>query len=282
MKRKETVNIIRRRFKKINTAFRSLPPHFNAQDIHVFRVEVKKLKAFLRFTGMEGNKSDKGSGLKLPKKLRDFYKITGDLRNLQLQDQNIRKSFAAGDRKLPHQYLDLLSREVAGNIFLAELLVKNKKNFKKEQVRIIARLPTRTGKRSTEKFMRSKTEAVQDLLTLSSPTDESFHSVRKSFKDLLYTQSYTEDQYALQQPLPPAYSDIGSLADQLGDLQDLRIGVGLLQPAYTDKVIPEKERIDLLDLRGQWQEEKQRKELEIYALLKENTGTGPGKLSFSC
>lgn len=271
MKHKETINIIWKRFKKINVAFRSLSPHFNAEDIHVFRVEVKKLKAFLQLAGIAGTKSGKGANRKLPKKLRDFYHLTGNIRNLQLQEQNIRKSWAAVGKELPHHYLDLLSREIAGNIILAEPLVKNKKSFKKEQGRIIVRLPARNRKKSTVRFIRTKTEAIRDLLTLPTLTDESFHLVRKNLKDLLYTQAYTEDQYALQPPLPPTYSDIDSLTDQLGDLQDLHIGIGLLQPAYIDKVIPEKERIDLLDLRGQWQEEKQRKELEMYALLQEKT-----------
>ena len=68
--------------------------------------------------------------------------------------------------------------------------------------------------------------------------------------------------------------DIGLLTDQLGDLQDLNMGIHLLGPSYTNKVLPQKARADLMDLRGVWLEEKGRKEREIYLLLQEKTGLG--------
>jgi CHAD domain-containing protein len=103
---------------------------------------------------------------------------------------------------------------------------------------------------------------IRDLLTPSFPTDDDLHSIRKSLKTLLYTVPFMPIQFH------PAES-LKSLADLLGELQDLRIGIYYLQPAYLDRVSDEKERADLRLLREEWQEEKYRKQQQAYAWLKQ-------------
>lgn len=285
MKRKETVNIIRKRFKKINAAFRALMLHFDAEDIHDFRVEVKKLKAFLRFAGTAGTAGTVGTaspgtsgkgpaGLKLPKKLRELYRISGTLRNLQLQQQNIRNAWPAGGAESPDHYLYLLITESVCQVTQAKRLVKGKRSFKKEERQIIGQLPLRPGKKIAERFVRAHTSNIRDLLAVSSPTDDSFHTIRKKLKDLQYTGPYTGGHVTLPESperrpagFPLTDKEIVSFTGLLGDLQDLCIGIELLQPAYTNRVSPEKERMGLVDLRRQWQKEKERKEQEVYIKL---------------
>ena len=48
MKHREIVAVIENRFAKINKSFHKVAAHFDAEDIHQFRTEVKKLKSFLR------------------------------------------------------------------------------------------------------------------------------------------------------------------------------------------------------------------------------------------
>ncbi|HEY2727342.1 MAG TPA: CHAD domain-containing protein, partial [Parafilimonas sp.] len=49
MKEKEIIEIIQDRFKIIDKLYRKIIDEFDADDIHDFRVAVKKLRAFLRF-----------------------------------------------------------------------------------------------------------------------------------------------------------------------------------------------------------------------------------------
>jgi len=281
MKRKETIRIIRKKFEKLNRIYRSMIIHFDPEDIHDFRVEVKKLKAFLRLTGITGAASGNASGkelarLRLPRKLRELYRITGNIRNLQLQQQHIRKACLTGGIEFPDHYLYVLSTGAATQVMLADYLVRGKKSFKKEERRIVANLPIRPGKKADERYLRMHTKKIGDLLTPLCPTDEVLHSIRKNLKDLQYTSTYTERYnrqpgFLPQQSgyLPLTYPEIGSFTSLLGDLQDLCIGIDLLQPAYINRGNSEKEKKILRDLRGQWLDEKSRKQEEIYVQLKE-------------
>ena len=288
MKRTEMVHIIRNSFKKINKAFRSLTFHFemedllNPEDLHSFRVEAKKLRAFLGLAGMAGSKN-----IKLPKKLHSFYRIIGKVRNIQLQQQRIQKTLTArvedpSAYAIPNIYLKLLSTEASGNRILAGSMAKDKTGFQKEERRIIARLPAHPGKTFVEKFVDLQAKKIRDLVAPPLPTDkslytdesfhidESLHAVRKILKDLLYTWAYTEQYVAKKFPTSPplTHKDIQALTVSLGDIQDSRIAIELLQPAYTNRVSHERERTHLLDVRVEWQEEKERKERELYILLR--------------
>lgn len=264
MKHKEIVHIIRKRFEKVNVAYQSLIMHYTAEDIHTFRVAVKKLRAFLRLLG-------KRKKFPLPTKLSEFYRVAGTIRNLRLQQQNVLKAWATMDKEPPAHYLQVLDTEISGNILLAKFLAKGRKNFQKEELRIIDRLPAQAGKKTIDRFLQAETNKIRNLLTPSLPTGESLHSVRKSFKNLLYTENYA-GQYAAPQTLLLPYSELESQAGLLGDLQDMHTGILLLQSPYTDAGNSEEERIDLFNLRGQWLEEKERKEQEAYTLLRKKMG----------
>ena len=217
---------------------------------------MKKLKALLKFSGVQGKKPIK--------KLLRFYGIIGILRNGHLQQQRIRETYQARGQALPDEYLYLLNKEGSEQIILAQRLMKGRRGFKKEQRRAIAALSLRrTGARThAEKFVQARMTEIRDLLAPSFPTDDDLHSIRKSLKTLLYTVPFMPIQFH------PAGS-LKSLADLLGELQDLHIGINYLLPAYLDRVSDEKERADLRLLREEWQEEKYQKQQQVYAWLKQ-------------
>ena len=89
MNRREMVRIIRKRCKNIDHALRSLALHADPEEevdmkeIHVFRVEVKKLQALLRMTGTARHAR---RCIKIPKKLHGIYRIMGTIRRAVRND----------------------------------------------------------------------------------------------------------------------------------------------------------------------------------------------------
>jgi hypothetical protein len=108
MTQQETIQGLKSRFERIQASFDSAIAYFDAEDIHAFRVEVKKLQAFLHL-------APKGVKVKLPTRLGQFYRLVGQIRNLQLQQQRIRDAFLHKDG-LPQSYLTLLAIGIAGAI----------------------------------------------------------------------------------------------------------------------------------------------------------------------
>lgn len=107
MKHKEARDIIESRFKKINASFGAVVTDFATEDIHRFRVEIKKLRAFLHATK---------KGLTLPKQLKKFYSLASVIRNLQMQQQRIVKAAAETEDPLPSNYLSIVDAESFANI----------------------------------------------------------------------------------------------------------------------------------------------------------------------
>src|SRR5215208_2934690 len=117
--------IVESRFQKISSLADKIIAGFEIEDIHELRVEFKKLRAFIRLLRIElpGQRE-----LRLPDRLKIFYHYTGNIRNLQLQEQRIRQSLQPAEN--PEEYLQFLANEqknfktkarwTAGNSFVEE------------------------------------------------------------------------------------------------------------------------------------------------------------------
>lgn len=129
MKHAQIMHAVRRRFRKIDAAYRKVIKNFQTDDIHRFRVEMKKLKAFLL---LAENGSDHDRRLKFSKRARKFYEKTGAIRTLQLQQQ-----YAAEAE--PEAIQTALADDIAG----MERWRRDKGMFGSEEKRILHRLPDR-------------------------------------------------------------------------------------------------------------------------------------------
>jgi CHAD domain-containing protein len=264
MKHKEIVQIVRKRFRKIGEVFPRVTAHFEGPDIHTFRVEIKKLRAFLRL--LAGTKGRAGK-LKLPTQLNRFYHLTGYIRNLQLQQTHIRGAFKKNEEKLPQTYLRNLRREEENYIRLAVRLAGNKLSIKKEEKKLISALPGHLNARSRQGLIRLQSARLEKLAGSITPIpDETMHSIRKLIKDLLYTWPYIRREATRMLPVS-LLSKKGGLAitKALGDLQDDRSSLQLLQASYIDPIA--EERTILEELQRRWAEEKEKKKELINALV---------------
>jgi CHAD domain-containing protein len=95
---------IQRHYRRVKTLGKTVAETWAEEDIHQFRVEVKKLRAFLRLAGS----THTGIKPRLPRRLHTFYSMVGIVRCLQLQrilpDEEelhaLRKAMRGGAQKI--------------------------------------------------------------------------------------------------------------------------------------------------------------------------------------
>ena len=94
-------HIVKNYYRKLKKELGKVPRSFDTETIHQFRVEYKKLRAFLRMLSVQPVKEKK---LKISKKIKTYYRLCGLLRDLQLQQKRI-----ASTAVKPAGYLRLLA-----------------------------------------------------------------------------------------------------------------------------------------------------------------------------
>ena len=251
MKQKEITEAVENSFKVIDKLFRKILKEFNADDIHDFRVEVKKLRAFLRMAHI----NDENDNMVIPKLLKTFYGYIGIIRNIQLQKHRLFEYITKCSANTPHEYVDLLDKEK--NYWQEEaidLMADN--NFDDVKEKIIKQLPGKIGKAQVLKFTQTKLNLLTTLID-SLHDDAEVHTIRKILKDLLYTWNYVQDKSVL----PKAISneeELKSITEILGCFRDICIEFEFLQPEYLGKIQTEDESKFLLEFYKSLQDKKKR------------------------
>ncbi len=265
MKNSKMSSIVESRVKKMSDTCKKISKSFAVGDIHAFRVEVKKLRAFLRLA-QNGLPDDKK--LKLPKRLKRFYKTIGLVRILQLQKENITKAIEETGDGLPGTYFDMLNMESADHIIHADALLSNKMNLKKTKNNIIEKLPKKLKRSTIKGFVQSEALLSTNLLKQLHPGDELLHQLRKHLKDILYTWPYIHKQKKILPSTFDGKNKIIRIANLLGHFHDLCIGLDLLGPDRLNRIPTESERMLLLNIKKGWRAEKENIREQVYVILK--------------
>jgi CHAD domain-containing protein len=247
----DTIHAIKSRFEKIQATFDVAIAYLDAEDIQAFRSEVKKLRAFLQLVSPREK-------LKLPRRLHQFYRIAGEIRNLQLQEQRIRDAFL-NKGSLPQSYLTLLAIEAAKHIRRARKLAVDELSIAAEQQRVLQVLPNRLARESVRAFSLDSVQRLQTIGNQVQPVgNDALHGLRKCLKGLFYNHSYIKKEAAEILPFPAAATKntFAALIDLLGQYQDIRTGLVLLRPCYIDQVADAAEKSSLEAVRTQWEDDK--------------------------
>src|SRR3954449_11386867 len=77
--KQKTSGIIGKRLKKINRYLQKTGGRFKPESIHSFRIEVKKLRSFLKLIAVNKEMAS------VPKTIKKLYKILGKIRLIQIQ-----------------------------------------------------------------------------------------------------------------------------------------------------------------------------------------------------
>ena len=242
MKLKEISKVIDERIKKASRHYRHILKNFDEDAIHDFRVEIKKLRAFLRLLSVAvvGQES-----LKIPTQLKDFYTTVGDFRNLQIHSQRI--STLCHDLSLPQPdlYFRFLQNEQATLKKNLHALAKtiSWEKIKKETGKDV---PPAIQEDHCRAFLLHKKLYLQQLLALPL-SDEALHEIRKLLKDILYNWQFI-GLYATG-TLPATIAQqktIEALTTKLGDFQDLCTTTDLLQAYINNENNPDTATLQLL------------------------------------
>ena len=86
MNQEQIKHITNNHYRKLKKQTKTVAEEFDMEAIHQFRVEYKKLRAFLRIISLQ---HETAGEIKFPKKLKRGYNIIGSVRDLQLQQQRI-------------------------------------------------------------------------------------------------------------------------------------------------------------------------------------------------
>jgi len=248
---------------------------FGMEDIHVFRVEIKKLKAFLRLL-RTGNKHS--TKLKISKRLQKIYKVLGQIRILQLQEEYMRKEINEEGILSSLKYMDKLSKKVHSFTLKAGELVKRKKPIEKERQSIRKNSPDKLLLTTLESFLDKKIYVIIKLLSQEVPDEKSMHLIRKHLKDVLYNSTLIKTAGTGKKGSGfPREEEIQSVARLLGNYHDLRIALGLLDVELNENHIPGDEKNWLRHTRNKWQIEKENTGKQAYQACRSLLQPGSGE-----
>jgi CHAD domain-containing protein len=279
-KKNELFAISDKKLNKIYIKLQHVINGFGMEDIHSFRVEIKKLKAFLHLLKTDLKHA---SRLKFPKRLNKINKSLGRLRVFQLQQQNFNKTMNETGLSIPPSYLDTLSAKAAVYKLKTEELQKNIKPVKKEMADIKRHSPHKLYHTTLEKFINLKMNAIQNLLLPEVLEEKSLHLIRKHLKDIQYNIPFLKkDQAEKPDSRILTGKKIQSVAGILGDFHDIRVALSLLDEDLNELNMSEDEKILLLKIRNKWETEKENirqrayQDCMIFKSVKTGTARYPG------
>ena len=235
MNQKQIKHITNNHYRKLKKHIKEVSKDFDMEAIHQFRVEYKRLRAFLR---MISQQYETAGEIKISKKLKKAYNISGSIRDLQLQQQRI-ISATKQELKKPKSYLTLLQKEIdklkpeLSEIFLEKPATESKKKTD-------AFIPDEFPINSFRNFAQKKWAGVYAIILSGHFSDDNIHIIRKSLKDLFYNLKIYEgvehellslniwegkdEQYCIQ------------LLDTMGSFQDKCAAIALLKSYWLNSL----------------------------------------------
>jgi CHAD domain-containing protein len=226
MNKQQITHIAGAFFRRLKKYGNNAAENFNAESIHRFRVEYKKLRAFLRMISQESNRK-----IKISKTLKHSYSVAGAIRDLQLQQQRLAET--SKQKSKNSKPVDaILQKKI--NTLEAELLkILSKNPIAICKKKITPLLPDKYSLGHFKLFIQNKLASINALLSKSHISDANIHFIRKSLKDLFYNvQLYKgTEQKKLSQLIYKARNKnaFTQLLTELGSFQDKCIAIALLK-----------------------------------------------------
>ena len=241
MKKKAAISFLRQRCHALVRHAQNLLEEFAIEDNHQFRVEVKKLRAFVALC-VAGGKADRR--LRIGKKMHAFYHAVGELRGLQIQEQTVLRFSAEEESPVPYYYLENLQAKQAamkeevrrqGHCWSRSRLWRRMRQAFKENRKAVR----------TDSFLLGTQQALRQLLAVAAPSEEQLHELRKILKKLLYLWPLAGTDIAAFFPGKILSKETClALSDTLGAFQDMRLVSAYLVPELLAGV-PLRERLVL-------------------------------------
>jgi len=248
--------------RKVKALGKTLAKTWGEEDIHQFRVEVKKLRAYLRLAGA----THTGIKARLPGKLHAFYSMVGIIRCLQLQ----RKGLEAAAARLKKELPDTCSAFLEGRIEIAIAGVKEylKLDSPLGKTRAEWHVPVRRHEtaRGIETFIRQRKDSMVPGAFL--PDEAGLHIMRKAMKDILYAwPCFSGDDILLLPEKWRSPDDLHSCTGLLGEFHDICIQLQLLQDTHFLLTADGQAGVLLEEVRQLWRKDREEKLEELRHIL---------------
>jgi len=245
----DIIDVYKERFRKINRHKDRLLKDFEPSEIHHFRVEIKKLRAFMRLlsAGFRAHK------IRLSRDIKSFYHMAGLIRNLQLYQSRISSLCDELSIQKPSLYLQSLKEEEK-RLRLATSQVAENISWKAFEKEIIDNVPPRLGGKTIKTFIRQRKAKLEELFSLPAYYEDTLHSIRKQLKDLMYDSKYTAA--ALTVSFPRQFRSIKSLeplTTTLGEVFDLYSSLNVLSSSDANNITDVDELSSIARLKQQLQ-----------------------------
>lgn len=271
MDRKSQEQVIEKFSGQLKKLSERIPGYFTEKDIHDWRVEYKKLRAFLRMI----TATVKGHVPLITKEIKKIYLAAGSIRELQLYISLLKTFPGIKTEELP-VYNSLLQR----NLFAAkEDFIKRTDIFsiEKEIDRWMVMPPEYLTTGIIKTFLQEKITAIR-LILLVPESDENLHALRKHLKDIIYVSKIFTGTWGIPFPLTAWKNEktVIEIAEELGKYNDWTATLGFLQNNYLDQ-LPEAEKKILTGLKENLLTEKKLHLQQVIVKLKELSFSTPLK-----
>lgn len=258
--KQNTAHIIRVFFKRLRKYAGKMKKDDSAEAIHLFRVEIKKLRAFLRLLSLELKKEDE---LKLPSKIKKMYKYAGKVRDRQLHRKRMKAAIKSNKQQFPE--IKMVWNDVAekkegkGNKMLSE------KDFLAAELKLKEELPNEIEAAAVKTFFSLKLNNIISVANKGSYSNEELHTIRKSLKDIIYIIKLYHSEMKIKLPFTFWNKRQEKVAEQLahalGIYNDLCIDLSFLKRAM--KKNDENEKKEIQSLHNIWLAGKRKLKKEI-------------------
>jgi CHAD domain-containing protein len=254
MERKKIKKVIEDHLKQMQSIAKKISAAYATEDIHSFRIEVKKLRAFLRLI----QKVQNLHATHFPKQIKNFYALLGAIRTLQLQQEKIREAIKKTKGVIPEAYLRILHNETGIQIEKANKLLLNKNLFKEKK--LVEKLPGKISKAELNNYLSFQKNKLLRLISEENISDRQIHQIRKILKDIFYVHPYIMNKKKNAVNSFFDRKNLKEITDILGNFHDTCVALSLLSPQYLNKIPSQQERDSLPAIHKRLQ--KERKELK--------------------
>jgi len=256
--------IIQQFFKRLNISMTLIKKDFDSTAIHDFRVDVKKLRSFIKLLALEPKAA---KDLMLPPGIKKLYTLCGKIRDIQLQQLRMKEAFK--DYNQLDEFENLLNNEMNRWMKKVNIALRYRPLLDAEQ-KLPGNLPDRLSRGSIQQFFKQKKENMCTIISVGFFIDDELHSIRKNIKDIIYINKLLVGNVGM--PVKAMQWDKAEikraelLAQELGRYNDYCFALSFLKSDRL-KTIKSKERKSIQIIRKEWKLEKRLKRKEIIASL---------------
>src|SRR6185295_17931157 len=160
--REELLSVTEERFQKMTARLKAVAETFQEEDIHDFRIEIKKLKALLR---LFREKAKHPSDLKFPKFLDKIYTLLGSMREMQLQQNKLGKA-VNNQNSLLSSTFSVLEEEINAVKEKIIQLLKNQKSLEKAKDKFLKFIPEKLTRKTVDRYFANTMKKLKRILSM--------------------------------------------------------------------------------------------------------------------